>query len=72
MSPKDRKVALGIAKSENGEIAEIKKILDMSQNEWNPYRKRLLAKGVIYTPERGRVDFSLPFFGEYLLQYFES
>lgn len=72
MSPKDRKVALGIAKSENGEIAEIKKILNISQNEWNPYRKRLLAKGVIYTPERGRVDFSLPFFGEYLLQYFES
>jgi predicted transcriptional regulator len=67
MSSRDRKIALGIAKSETGNVDEIKKILKIDQNEWNPYRKRLLDKGIINVPERGKVAFTLPFFREFLL-----
>lgn len=67
MSSRDRKIALGIAKSETGSVEEIKKTLKIDQNEWNPYRKRLLDKGIINVPERGKVAFTLPFFGEFLL-----
>ncbi len=66
MSEKDRIVALGIAESVSGNVDEIKNILNLRQNEWNPYRKRLLDKGIILVPERGKVSFMLPFFAEFL------
>lgn len=68
MSPRDREVAIGIAKSDAGNVDDIKKILNVTQSEWNPYRKRLIDKGIINVPERGMVSFTLPFFDVFLLQ----
>ena len=67
MSERDRFIALGIARSETGNVDEIKKILDIKQNEWNPYRKRLIDKGIILVPERGHVRFTLPYFSDFIL-----
>ncbi len=72
MSEKDRKVALGIAHSSTGGVEEIKNILNMKQNEWNPYRKRLLDKGIIIIPERGKVSFTLPYFAEFLMENYQE
>lgn len=68
MSPKDREVALGIARSDSENVDDIKKALDFTQSEWNPYRKRLIDKGIINVPERGKVSFTLPFFDLFLLE----
>ena len=67
LSEKDRLVAGGIAKVKSGKIIEIRAALNMESNEFNPYRKRLIRKGIIDGENRGFVHFTLPFFEEYVL-----
>ncbi|MCR5665563.1 MAG: ATP-binding protein [Eubacterium sp.] len=67
LSPKDRQVAYAIAKCSNDTIKDIREILDMQTNEFNPYRKRLLRKGIINGESRGHVHFTLPLFDEFVL-----
>ncbi len=68
MSSKDREVARGIAEAGEGATKQIREVLGMTQNEFNPYRKRLLKKGIIYADERGSVRFTLPLFDKYCLE----
>ncbi|WP_028263448.1 ATP-binding protein [Atopobium fossor] len=65
LSEKDRFVVRGIADAEGGKVAEVRKKLHMESNEFNPYRQRLIRKGVINGDKRGYVYFTLPFFGEF-------
>ena len=67
LSEKDRIVAGGIARVKSGKIIEIRSDLNMESNELNPYRKRLIRKGLIDGEKRGFVYFTLPFFEEYVL-----
>ncbi|MBR6404464.1 MAG: AAA family ATPase [Eubacterium sp.] len=67
MSRRDKMVAKAIAKSENGKVLEIRKIMDISNDEFNPYKKRLEKKGLI-TKEYGYVNFALPMFKEFVLE----
>lgn len=46
LSQKDRIVARGIAETESGKIKEIREHLGMETNEFNPYRKRLMKRGL--------------------------
>ncbi len=68
LSPKDKEVARGVAKAGEGPTKAALEELGMSQNEFNPYRKRLIKKGVVHAPERGSLEFTLPFFAEYCLE----
>lgn len=68
MSPKDREVARGVARAGEGAVKGVLSELGMSQNEFNPYRKRLIKKGVLHAPQRGFVAFTLPLFSEYCLE----
>ena len=68
LSPKDRQVAIGIAKVEDGKILTIRNLLGMETNEFNPYRKRLIKKGILSGETRGYVFFTLPLFSEYVLE----
>lgn len=63
LSAKDKMVARGIAQVNSGKISEIRAILHMETNEFNPYRK-----GLIDGETRGYVKFTLPFFEEYVLE----
>ena len=65
LSAKDRRLAYGIAKVKSGKISEIRELLGMDTNNFNPYRKRLMKKGLI-CGERGYVHFTLPLFEEYV------
>ena len=47
LSLKDRQVAIGIAQVPDGKILDIRNLLDMETNEFNPYRKRLIKKGIL-------------------------
>lgn len=72
LSQNDRKVAYGIAKSKSGKISEIRQLLGYETNQFNPYRKRLIKKGIINGDVRGYVSFTLPLFEKYVMEnYFE-
>lgn len=68
LSQKDRIVAKGIAESAGGKIREIRERLGMETNEFNPYRKRLIKKGILSGEMRGYVYFTLPLFAEYVIE----
>lgn len=68
LSQKDRMVAKGIADTENGKIKDIREYLNMETNEFNPYRKRLIKKGILSGEQRGYVYFTLPLFDKYVIE----
>ena len=68
LSQKDRMVARGIADVEGGKIKDIREHLHMETNEFNPYRKRLIKKGILSGEKRGYVYFTLPLFEEYVME----
>lgn len=71
LSPNDRRLAYGIAMTESGKISEIREFLGIDTNSFNPYRNRLLKKGLI-TGERGYVRFTLPLFEDYVNANYEG
>jgi len=68
LSPKDRTVAKAIADVKSGKIKDIREQLGMETNEFNPYRKRLIKKGIVSGEMRGYVYFTLPLFDEYVIE----
>ncbi len=68
LSATDKRICFGIAKSETGKISEIRSILDMETNNFNPYRKRLIRKGIIQGDTYGYVSFVLPMFETFVLE----
>ena len=68
LSQKDRMVAKGIADVQSGKIKEIRNAIGMETNEFNPYRKRLIRKGIVSGETRGYVYFTLPLFEEYVIE----
>lgn len=71
LSAKDKEVARAIAQTNSGRIQEVRKQLNCDSNSFNPYRKRLIRKGILNGDERGYVRFSLPMFKEYILESFD-
>lgn len=72
LSRVDRQIVYGIARSENGKINDIRQILQIDTNQFNPYRKRLIKKGILNGCERGYVRFVLPMFEQFVLEnYYE-
>ena len=72
LSGNDKRVAYGIAKSETGKISDIRGFLEMDNNGFNPYRKRLIDKGIIDGKNYGYVFFTLPLFDEYVVGKYED
>ncbi len=71
LSRKDREVLYRIAQVKSGRIKEIRDALGMTTNEFNPYRQRLIRKGIISGEERGYVRILLPFFDQYALAHYD-
>lgn len=67
LSKGDRKILYGIAKSKTGKISVIREILNLESNQFNPYRKRLIKKGLLNGDEHGYVRFVLPLFDQFVL-----
>ncbi|MDO4805196.1 MAG: ATP-binding protein [Lachnospiraceae bacterium] len=66
LSGKDKFVLNAMAESEAENVKDLRESLRMTSNEFSVYRDRLLRKGVIGAPERGRVVFLLPRFREFV------
>lgn len=69
LSNKDKMVAEAVAATESRNNADIKRRLNMTANEFNPYRIRLIRKGILDGSRRGYVDFTLPFFADFVLDH---
>ena len=44
----------------------------METNEFNPYRKRLVKRGIVNGEDHGYVSFTLPLFEEYVLDNYDE
>jgi len=66
LSNKDKEIVRAIAKSSTGKVSEIRDILNITNDQFNPYKKRLEKKGLLIK-EYGFANFSLPLFKEYVL-----
>lgn len=71
LSEKDRLVARAIAESPDGRILGIRERLGMSTNQFNPYRKRLIDKGIADGSAHGHMSFTLPLFDEFAREQIE-
>jgi hypothetical protein len=67
LSEIDKKVMFAIASTGSSTIQTIREACDMSTNQFNPYRKRLILKGLIDGSQRGHVYLTLPLFKEFIL-----
>ena len=67
LSAKDRKVLRGIVEAGDSSVQAIKAKLQMSDNEWNPYRQRLIRKGIVDGSQRGMLRLTLPLFDQFVL-----
>ena len=65
LSPKDREVVRAIAEAPNGEVKEARERLGYTNDQFNPYRNRLIKAGVVESPSNGHLEFALPWFGEF-------
>lgn len=70
LSNKDKDILFAIAKSKTNKINEIIFLANTDNNHFNPYRKRLIDKGIVTSSERGKLLFTLPYFKDYVLDKF--
>ena len=64
-SPKDKEVLCAIAEVRARDVLQIRKRLNYTTNQFNPYRDRLVKAGILESPQNGILEFSLPYFDEY-------
>ena len=67
LSPRDRKIICGIAEAGDPSVKTVKAYLGLTDNEWSPYRQRLIRKGIVDGNERGMIRLTLPLFDEYAI-----
>ena len=65
LSGKDREVLSAAAGVLSGCVCDIREKLGMTSNQFNPYRDRLIKAGILLGKEKGRLEWALPFFGEF-------
>lgn len=68
LSHKDKQLAAAIARCDDGRIATIRAALDVDTNAFNPYRQRLINRGLVNGEERGFLRFTLPLFERFVLE----
>ena len=66
MSPVDQKIAEAIAQTPGGNIKDIRNLLNMETNQFNPYRIRLIRKGIVDGTTYGQLRFTLPLFEQFV------
>jgi DNA-binding CsgD family transcriptional regulator len=72
LTPKEREYVLAMAELGDGpyKSSDIADQLAESVNTLGPRRAKIIHKGMIYSPEHGDVDFTVPMFASYLRRNF--
>ncbi len=68
LSREDKRVLYGMASVQDDRVKTIRDYLNMETNSFNPYRKRLIRKGLVDGSEYGTLRFALPLFEQYVLE----
>lgn len=68
LSMNDKKVMTAMAEIDSDKIIDIRNRLKMTTNQFNPYRSRLIRKGVVDGSQRGILKFVLPMFKEFVIE----
>ncbi|MDR0519692.1 MAG: hypothetical protein LBG82_06550, partial [Clostridiales Family XIII bacterium] len=67
LSPVDKEFVYGLAKIKTpAKIGALISRIGFDSNKLNQYRRRLNREGIVYSPERGYIDFVIPYMKEYL------
>lgn len=64
----DKNLIISIAKTKSKLVKDIMACCNLDNNHFNPYRKRLINKGIVDGSHRGKLTFILPLFEEYVLE----
>ena len=67
LTEKERYILIGLADIPDGKISGLRDKLDMDTNNFNPYRKSLIRKGIVTSTGWGYIQFALPLFREYII-----
>ena len=70
LSPKDKLILNGIAHCKDGHLNRINDYLGLKKDEINPYRKRLIKKGLVDGSEHGILKITLPLLDEFVISHF--
>jgi len=68
LSKTDKDVLVAMAEDGTGKVASIRERLGYDTNHFNPYRMRLIRKGIIEGKTNGYVSFCLPLFDEFVME----
>lgn len=68
LTPKEREYVVGMASLGRGPYrsADVADRLKVPMNKLGPRRAQIIAKGMIYSPQHGDIDFTVPMFDDYL------
>ncbi len=69
LSEKETVILGVIAEEKCYYVKDLKEKLEMKANMFSVYRDRLLRKGILNGEVRGKLEFALPFFDEYVLEH---
>ena len=68
LSDTDRRVLTAMTQAGSDRISDIRAVLLMDSNHFNPYRARLMRRGIVNGDVYGHLTFTLPFFGEFVAE----
>ena len=66
LSKVDKDVLFAMRNANISKVEDIREEMGVSSNYFNSYRRRLLKKGVLFSPDHGWLSFSLPRFREFV------
>ncbi len=68
LTPKEREYVIAMSKLGKGPYrsSEVAEQLGETPNKLGPRRAQIIAKGMIYSPQYGDIDFTVPMFDDYL------
>ncbi|WP_051437723.1 ATP-binding protein [Eubacterium xylanophilum] len=70
LSRNDKKLLYAIATSKTGKASDIKKICNLDNNKYTPYRDRLLKKMIVNGDEYGYLKLVLPMMENYIVRMY--
>jgi hypothetical protein len=73
LTPKEREYVIAMAELGKGPYrsSEVAEKLGEAPNKLGPRRAKIIAKGMIYSPQYGDIDFTVPMFDDYLRRNWE-
>lgn len=72
LSKSDKRFLYAVCISEEGKAKEIKAFLKWENNQYTPYRDRLIKKMLVNGDEYGHLKTTLPLFEDYVIRSYES